>query len=138
MANSLFLSFGEELINLDVDLMTGVVVGVLGDNSITPNVTTHDFFNDIAAAVQESATLSGKSSGPGGNFDAADLTFTAADGDECEWLAVYENTAGGDSEDPLVAYYDTFSSGMPVTPNGGDITAEWHEDGLFTLIAPPA
>jgi hypothetical protein len=33
----------------------------------------------------------------------------------------------------LVAYLDTGVTGLPVTPNGGDITISWHASGIFQL-----
>jgi hypothetical protein len=34
---------------------------------------------------------------------------------------------------PLVAYIDTGVTGLPVTPNGGNITVTWNASGIFQL-----
>ena len=46
---------------------------------------------------------------------------------------LYEDNAGAASTDPLLLYFDTFSSGMPVTPNGGNIVVVWNASGIFTF-----
>ena len=33
----------------------------------------------------------------------------------------------------LIAYIDTGVTGLPVTPNGGDINITWDAAGIFTL-----
>jgi hypothetical protein len=55
-----------------------------------------------------------------GVFDSADPTFTSVSGDQSEAMVLLKST-GVESTSPLMVYYDTFSSGMPVTPNGGNI-----------------
>ena len=66
-------------------------------------------------------------------FDAADFTFTAVTGDESEALIVRVDT-GVDSTSRLIAFIDTFSSGMPVTPNGGNIDVTW-DSGANKIFA---
>jgi uncharacterized protein YigE (DUF2233 family) len=34
---------------------------------------------------------------------------------------------------PLVAYIDTGVTGLPVTPNGGNINVTWNASGIFAL-----
>lgn len=59
-----------------------------------------------------------------GVADAADLTFTAVTaGAACQALVIFKDT-GTDSTSKLIAYIDT-GAGLPVTPNGGDITVSW-------------
>jgi hypothetical protein len=45
-----------------------------------------------------------------------------------------KETGGAESGKILVFYYDTATSGLPVTPNGGDITVQWAE-GNFRIFA---
>jgi hypothetical protein len=52
------------------------------------------------------------------------VTFTAVTGDPCEAIVIWQDT-GVESTSRLIAYIDTASSGLPVTPNGGDITIAW-------------
>jgi hypothetical protein len=69
----------------------------------------------------------------GGVFDGANVTFSAVTGDPCEALVIYRKTAGANTEWRLVAYLDTGVTGLPVTPNGGDITVTWNASGIFAL-----
>lgn len=59
-----------------------------------------------------------------GVADAADVTFTAVTGASVEAIIIYKHT-GTDATSRLICYIDTASSGLPVTPNSGDITVTW-------------
>lgn len=98
-----------------------------------PNTTTDDFLDDILAAAREETATLASTTVTSGTFDAADTTFTAAAGDVCEELLIYDDTGGADSTDPLYVSFDTFSSGMPVTPNSGDIQIVWNVSGIFSI-----
>ena len=133
MSNALFTSVKKLFLDADADLLVATVKVTLGDSAdATPTVATHDFYNDISAGEVAAATLASKTT-TGGVFDSADPTFSAATGDQSEWVVVWVDTGGASSTDPLVAYYDTFSSGMPVTPNGGDIVLNVNASGFFSL-----
>jgi len=88
------------------------------------NLATHQYLSDVTGAggtlVATSANLASKSAAAG-VADAADITFTAvAAGAACPYLIIYKDT-GTAGTSPLIAYIDT-ATGLPVTPNGGDIT----------------
>jgi len=53
-------------------------------------------------------------------------------GNTVEALVIYVDT-GSAATSPLVAYIDTSVTGLPVTPNGGDITVTWNASGIFAL-----
>jgi len=55
--------------------------------------------------------------------DAADVILSSVTGDTCEAIVIYKHT-GTESTSRLIAYIDT-ATGLPVTPNGGDITIQW-------------
>jgi len=64
-----------------------------------------------------------------GVADAADITLSTVSGEQCEAIVIFQD--GGDggvsqsgTNDRLIAYIDT-ATGLPVTPNGGDITIQW-------------
>jgi hypothetical protein len=46
-------------------------------------------------------------------------------------IVIYKDT-GVASTSPLVAFIDT-GTGIPVTPNGGDISVAWNASGIFSL-----
>jgi hypothetical protein len=135
MANGLYVAFKNAALGsgTQVDLDADTIKVILADSAdYTVNLSTHDFVNDVAAGARVStATLSGKAIS-GGAFDSTDPTFTAVSGDVSELLILYKDT-GTESTSPLIAYYDTFSAGMPITPNGGNIVATVHASGWFAL-----
>jgi hypothetical protein len=65
-------------------------------------------------------------------FDAGDVTFNLVTGDTVEALLIYIDT-GTAATSPLVAYIDTDVTGLPVTPNGGNISITWNASGIFAL-----
>ena len=133
MANALAASIKKQFLDGDRDLLSETVkVSLIDHNDVTPNPATHDYYNDVQSGEVAVATLASKTT-TGGSFDAADPTFSAVSGDQAEGVVVWVDTAGASSTDPLVAIYDTFSSGMPVTPNGGDITLTVAASGFFSL-----
>jgi hypothetical protein len=68
-----------------------------------------------------------------GTFDGSNVTYTAVSGASVEALIIYRHNAGANTTWPVVAYIDTSVTGLPVTPNGGDITITWNASGIFTL-----
>jgi len=125
MANALYDKFKEDALGAGNDL-TGVNVKVilvdLADYSFS---AAHEDLADVPAAarVATSANLTTKSV-TGGVFDADDITFSAVTGDQSEALILYIDT-GVESTSRLIAFLDSGITGMPVTPNGGDITVTW-------------
>jgi hypothetical protein len=90
----------------------------------TVSITTHDFRDDVpvAARVATFGPLTGKTA-TDGVLDAADATFTTVTGDQSEALTVWKNT-GSDATSRLLLFFDT-ATGLPVTPNGGNIAVTW-------------
>jgi len=104
----------------------------------TVSLATHDFENDITdAGIVATATVS-ISGVTGGALTASNTTFSTVTGDVSESLVLWVDTGGADTTDPLIAYFDTFSAGMPVTPNGGDITIAWASGTILTIKANDA
>jgi hypothetical protein len=60
------------------------------------------------------------------------VTFTSVTGDAADWLTVWKNS-GTPSTSPLAISWDSASTGLPVTPNGGNIVATWGSNILVTL-----
>lgn len=60
------------------------------------------------------------------------VTFTAVTGDAADYLTVWKNS-GLPATSPLAITWDSATTGLPVTPNGGDITATWGSNILVTL-----
>ena len=126
MANGLYDAARAAFLNADIDWTNDDIRAILIDTgTYTVNLSTHDFLDDIpgGARVATSSALSGKTSAAG-VADANDVTFSAVSGATVEAVVLYKHT-GTESTSNLIAYMDTGMTGLPVTPNGGDITVQW-------------
>lgn len=123
MANGLYAKFKEKVLSGSINLSSDTIKAVLVDSAdYTVSLSTHEFLSDVPAAarVSTSAALSGKTVTNGVFNATSPIVFTAVTGDQCEALLLFKDT-GSAATSPLMAYYDTVASGLPVTPNGGDI-----------------
>lgn len=75
-----------------------------------------------AARVATSSALGSKTT-TAGVADAADVTLSSVTGDVSESIDIYQHT-GTEATSLLIANIDT-ATGLPVTPNGGNITVQW-------------
>ena len=100
--------------------------------SLSADVDEADITN--AAIVATSANLSSQTFGTVsvGTFDHADETLGTVTGDASEEIVYWYDTTT-DTTSPLICRFDTFASGMPVTPNGGNIDVQISTSGVFTL-----
>lgn len=125
MANAMYDLGRQGFLDGSIDWDTDNIKCVLVDAAdYTVNLTTHQFLSDVAAGarVATSGNLASKTVASG-VADAADVTFSAVTGDPSEALVIYKDT-GSAATSRLIAYIDT-ATGLPVTPNGGDITVAW-------------
>jgi hypothetical protein len=126
MASALYDSGREGFLDGSIDWDTDDIRAILIDTTdYTVDLANHNMLDDVAAGarVAVSAALGSKTV-TAGVADAADVTFTAVTGDSVEAIILYKHT-GTESTSRLIAYIDTASSGLPVSPNGGDITVTW-------------
>ena len=131
MASAIYPKAKEAFLKADIDLENDTIRAVLIDTGTYTYNSAHDFYNDISGVVgSESAALSSKTF-TNGTFDAADITFSAVTGNTVEAIILFKDT-GSTSTDALIAYIDS-GTGLPVTPNGGDITVTWNASGIFSL-----
>lgn len=143
MANALYENYRNLLIGDDsaahtlTDWDTDTIRACLIDSGVyTVNLATHADYDDLSGIVTNGETsLTSVTAGDVGVgvVDAANTTFTSVTGNESEYVVLYEQIGGGTSVDPLLVFFDTFASGMPVTPNGGDITIQWNASGIFQI-----
>jgi hypothetical protein len=68
-----------------------------------------------------------------GTFDGDDVTFTAVSGTVVGAIVIYRQNAGANTTWRLTLFEDTSVTGLPVTPNGGNIVITWNASGIFTL-----
>lgn len=123
MANALYTTAKTALMNGELNLSTDNLKVVLVDTGVyTANLTTDAFLSDVSGIVATSSTLIGTVVAAG-VFSAADVTFVAVTGNSVEALVIYKDT-GVASTSQLIAYIDT-ATGLPVTPDGSDISIVW-------------
>lgn len=68
--------------------------------------------------------LSGLTVTTNGACDASDVTFTAVSGIAIGAILIYRRVSGDDTVSYNCAWIDT-ATGLPITPNGGDIIVTW-------------
>lgn len=100
----------------------------------TPDTVNDEFFSDVpATARQGNSGGTNRSDMPqltlidpaAGVCDANDITFTSVPtGGDWEYLILFKDDGSADTTSPLIAIIDT-ATGLPVTPNGGDINVSW-------------
>lgn len=98
-------------------------------------IDTDDFLNDVAAGARigvSAASIAGKAAVLG-VADATDHTIASVSGVQFEAIVLYYHT-GNEATSNLLAYIDNYT-GLPTTPNGGDITIAWPNDAnkIFKL-----
>jgi hypothetical protein len=137
MANGLYAQFKENLLNELHDMNTDDIRSWLGDSAdYSVNLATNQFYS---SAVAGQVALSSALTSPtivGGVFDTADFTWSTVTGDQSEHVGLVNyngNSAASDAARQLIAYYDTGITGMPVTPNGGNINVTVNASGWFAL-----
>jgi len=146
MANSLYDAYKQEALgdaagpgHGTVDWEGDNIKALLVDTAdYTVNTATHADHDDVtgvpAAVVATSGNLANVSVGMSAGtatVDCDDWTWSTVTGDQAEAVIIYKDSGSTDTS-LLVIYYDTFSSGMPVTPNGGDINVTVNASGLWT------
>lgn len=136
MANAVYPKYKQSLITgaADADLdgsgTTGVFVALVDTGTYTYNAA-HEFYSDLSGIVGTDQEIGATKSYTNGLFDGADCTFTAVTGNTVEALVLYRKNAGANTTWRLIAYIDTGVTGLPVTPNGGDITITWNASGII-------
>lgn len=135
-ANALYNTFKEGILgNTAFDLDTDVIKASLTDATDYTYSAAHDEYSGgardvpLAAIVAESPTLTSPTV-VNGVFDTADFTWTAVTGDVSEQVILWDDTL---TNDRLMAFYDTSITGMPVTPNGGNINVTVNASGWFAI-----
>lgn len=132
MANALQPSFKKLCLDADIDLLVDNIKVYLIDLADYTYSSAHDFRDDFAAGIVATSANLGSKTTTGGVFDSADTSFTAVTGDVSEAL-ILSKDSGVAGTSPYIAFYDTGVTGLPVTPNGGDINVAVNASGWFAL-----
>lgn len=134
-------NFKELLLNGGgIDLDNDTIRVALVTSSYTPNIDTHDFFDDVSSyqlsgtgytaggATLASKTVTQDDTDNEGVFDAADVTWTAINAGTAAYAVLYKDT-GTESSSPLIGYIDMGSKAT----NGGDLTIQFNAEGILNL-----
>lgn len=137
MANALYPKWKEALIQNSADSdvdgsgTTGVYAVLVDTGTYTYN-SAHQYYSDLSGIVGTEVEL-GTKTYTNGVLDAADITFSAVSGSTVEAIVLFRKNAGANTTWRLIAYMDSGYTGLPVTPNGGDIIVQWNASGIFAL-----
>lgn len=130
MANAVYPKYKEAVIQGAANSsLSGTVKVALVDTGAYTYSATHEFLSSLTGVVGTAQTLGSKTF-TNGVFDAADSTFTSVTGNSVEALVIYIDT-GTAGTSRLVAFIDTGVTGLPVTPNGGNIGITWNASGII-------
>lgn len=140
MANSLYDPARALMLGAGIDWAGGTAFkAILVDTGqYTVDLVNHNALDDVPAGARiATATLTTRAI-VAGAADADDTTFTAVPAGSgsttvLEAIVIYKDS-GVESTSPLIAYIDS-ATGLPITPNGGDIIVVW-DNGVNRIFKP--
>lgn len=103
-----------------------------------PDQTNDDYWDDQDGSLVGALSTALSSLTVGtvgiGVFDAADLApaFTAVTGTSVESLVLLRDT-GTPTTSELVCFWGSGTTGLPLTPNGGDVNVTFNASGIFKI-----
>ena len=137
MANAIFPKYKEAILSGSANSAltgtgsTGLWVALIDTGTYTYSAS-HEFYSSLSGIVGTDVEVSTVTL-TNGLIDGNNVTFTAVTGATVEALVYYRKNAGANTTWRLVAYVDTGVTGLPVTPNGGDINLNHNASGIVQL-----
>jgi hypothetical protein len=136
MANAVYPLFKQSIIT-EADTNNGLGANTSTDGPYAALVDTgtytynsaHQFYSSLSGVVGTDQRIANPTL-TAGLFDGDDVTYTAVSGASIEAIVVYRKNSGANTTWRLVSYVDTSVTGLPVTPNGGNITITWNASGI--------
>lgn len=125
MSNALYDSGRNGFLVGSINWLNDTIKAMLVDaQAYTLDLAAHQFLSSVPAGSRTApgVTLANKTAAAG-VADADDVTFNAVTGAQSEYIILYKDT-GAEATSPLIACIDT-ATGLPVTPNGGNISVSW-------------
>lgn len=139
MASVVYNSFKRDIMNGGINLASDTIHVALVTSTYSPNIDTHDNFDDITNEVSGTGYTAG-----GGELDNKAVTVDTTD-DEGVWDAddetwanstitargavIYKNTGTG-STSKLICYIDF---GADKISSAGNFTIAWNSEGIINL-----
>jgi len=141
MANAIAYAYlngilGSHATRVDFDADT-FKLALIDHGTATPDPTTDAFYSAFSAGLVGalSSALASKTIGSVGVgvIDAGDLSpaFTSVSGSSVESLNLIKDT-GTPATSDYVCYWDTIT-GLPLTPNGGDVNVTFNASGILKV-----
>lgn len=139
MADAFYDQYRNSIFGVQVhsfaDLDTDDIRAILRDEGADAlNLADQDLADITAGArISTSTNLAGKTVGSvaTGVFDHDNFTFATVTGASVESIDYYKHT-GTESTSPTIANIDS-ATGLPVTPNGGDIIWAPNASGVWQI-----
>lgn len=132
MANALFDKGREGFLDGSIDWDTDAINVMLLTSNYVVSLTAHSLVSDLGVAnTIFSSVVLGAKTVTAGVADAGNLTCSSVTGSIVNTMVIAQAT-GTSTSDRIIAYIDT-ATGLPVTPNGGDITVTW-DDGANKIF----
>lgn len=134
MANALYDYARAALLSAQFNWTSDTFNCVLGTSSIyTVNLSTHQYYSAANAGTVAGPVALASKAITSGAADANDVTFSSVSGTTIQFIILYKSVTNP-SDSPLLAYIDT-ATGLPITPNGGDIIVTW-DNGPNKIFKP--
>lgn len=139
MANAVYPKYKESVLK-ESDASNGLdsssagtapFVALVDEGTYTYSAS-HQFYSSLSGIVGTDQQITTPTV-TNGTFDGDDVTFTAVTGASVEALVIYRKNAGANTTWRLVLFEDASVTGLPVTPNGGNIVVTWNASGIFTI-----
>lgn len=122
---------GYSVVDIDTDNIDMSLLDQTDSGTITAATANYDTVD--TPTVVATGDLPAVSSISGGVVTLSGaLTFTSVTGDQAEYLTLWKNS-GTPSTSPLLITWDSATTGLPVTPNGGNIVVTFSSNILVTL-----
>ncbi len=134
MSNAIYPLYKDAILTsaANSNITGGTLKAALVDTATYTYSAAHQYYSSVSG-VQGSPTAVGSATTTNGVVDGADVTFTSVSGVHIEAIILFLDT-GTPATSRLVAYIDTGVTGLPVTPNGGNITITW-DNGAYKIFA---
>lgn len=138
MANAIYPHYKQSVLGADANsdlIQSSATIApfvALVNTSTYTYSSTHQFYSDLSGVVGTDQQLTTPTV-TSGTFKCDNTTFTAVSGSAIGALVIYRKNTGANTTWRLVLYEDTGVTGLPVTPNGGNIVITWNASGVFTI-----
>lgn len=135
MANAVYPKYKEALLGgvansaITGSGATGIYAALVDTGTYTYSAS-HQFYSSLSGVVGTDQEITSPTL-TGGLLDGGDVTFPAVTGNSVEAIVIYRKNAGANTTWQLIAYIDTGVTGLPVTPNSGDIGITWNASGII-------